>query len=273
METKHERPYWIKEFKKPVGTEIKYINGHWYLYERSSIWDSTKGKPKKKSGKLIGTITPQGLILKQEKINLEELSCFEFGASIFLYSISKELREDLFENFNEEGKLIYALILFKTKDNINLSYVKPFYDTSYFKSLIGKISFNPENIAKGLKHFYESKFYQKYNNPTFEEFLDLNLSKINESIINSDSKFAKTEKEALYVINYFSFLLKLKAKQYLKDKKIPLTLESLINLLKTYFIVKQNRKFIITKPTKAIEKIFIQLDLPFDLKKEEKKIY
>ncbi len=52
METKYERPLWIKEYKKPVGTEIKYINGHWYLYERSSVWDSTKGKPKKKIWKI-----------------------------------------------------------------------------------------------------------------------------------------------------------------------------------------------------------------------------
>jgi hypothetical protein len=32
----HERPDFVKDFVKPKNTEIKYIGGKWYLYERAS---------------------------------------------------------------------------------------------------------------------------------------------------------------------------------------------------------------------------------------------
>lgn len=33
---KHEKPDFVKNYNKPKNTEIKHINGHWYLYERTS---------------------------------------------------------------------------------------------------------------------------------------------------------------------------------------------------------------------------------------------
>lgn len=50
-----EKPEWVKSFARPRGTEIKHIRGHWYLYERGSIYD-----PKiKRSGKKSGTMPRQ----------------------------------------------------------------------------------------------------------------------------------------------------------------------------------------------------------------------
>ena len=32
-----EKPDYIINFERPANTEIKYIRGHWYLYERSNV--------------------------------------------------------------------------------------------------------------------------------------------------------------------------------------------------------------------------------------------
>ena len=34
-----DKPDYILNFDKPKNTEIKYINGNWYLYERHNIYD------------------------------------------------------------------------------------------------------------------------------------------------------------------------------------------------------------------------------------------
>lgn len=262
METKHERPDWIKEYKKPIGTEIKFINGHWYLYERSSIWDSSKGKPKKKSGKLIGTITPQGLILKQDKQNLEELLCFEYGASQLFYIATQSLQNFLVEKLKENGNLLYVIILLKAKDNIPLNLLRPFYDTSYIKSNIGKLSFAPEVLNSFLNTLETYDLEGKYENTSFEE-TDIDIFK---DTIIQDKKFALLTDSNIRILNYLTLIAKQMVKNYIEEHNLERSYEETIKILKTYFVIKHNRKFIKTKPTKTVEKICIKLNIPLELK-------
>ena len=71
---KHERPDYVLNFQKPPYTEIKYVRGHWYLYSRESVV-LEDGTRKKKSGKIIGKITPNGLVYsrKRKREKLSEL--------------------------------------------------------------------------------------------------------------------------------------------------------------------------------------------------------
>ena len=46
-----ERPDWVAGFDRPKGTEIKRIRGHWYLYERLSVYDPGIKRSRKKSGR------------------------------------------------------------------------------------------------------------------------------------------------------------------------------------------------------------------------------
>ena len=57
-----EKPDYVLNFVRPANTEIKYIRGHWYLYERSNVYDPRLGRSRKKSGKILGSITEQGLV-------------------------------------------------------------------------------------------------------------------------------------------------------------------------------------------------------------------
>jgi transposase len=60
MRTKTEYPSWVLAQKR-TGTEIKYINGHYYLYEIKGQWDKIKKRSVKRSIKLLGKISPEGL--------------------------------------------------------------------------------------------------------------------------------------------------------------------------------------------------------------------
>ena len=97
----HERPTFINEFIKPPNTEIKYINGHWYLYEIVYSGDDDSPK-KKKSGKIIGTITEDGF--KKSRIRKKEIIALEQRIS----------DEKLLESNNVEGNNI-------TEDNVNMN--------------------------------------------------------------------------------------------------------------------------------------------------------
>lgn len=73
-------PDYVQEFKmhKPKGTEVKKINGHYYLYERCSVYNKSDGRPEKASGGMLGTITPEGLVpCKRRKPRGKGMTRFE----------------------------------------------------------------------------------------------------------------------------------------------------------------------------------------------------
>ena len=62
-----DKPAFIRDFNKPRGTEIKHINGHWYLYQRLTKYDPETRRSHKVSGPLLGTITEGGFMAKKPK--------------------------------------------------------------------------------------------------------------------------------------------------------------------------------------------------------------
>ncbi len=58
----NQKPDYVKNFVRPKNTEIKCIKDNWYLYERNTIYDPVTKRVKKKSGHILGKITPEGLI-------------------------------------------------------------------------------------------------------------------------------------------------------------------------------------------------------------------
>ena len=57
-----EKPEYVKNYVKQKHEEIKYIRGHWYVYERQAYYDKEKKQTRRKSGRIIGTLTPDGLV-------------------------------------------------------------------------------------------------------------------------------------------------------------------------------------------------------------------
>lgn len=293
MEIKHNRPSWVLNFNKPSGTEIKFINGHWYLYERSSIWDSEKGKAKKKSGKLIGTITENGLILKKEKNNIESISCFEFGASFFLYKNSLELKERLETYYSEYWKIIYALVLMKVKENCSLSDFKVLYEDSYLKLKLGKLFKTNSDLKKAiiflaqeleiLENFFNIEecnqliqYYEKLMNKEFSEetyLLDSTTYKnIEEDLFELKNQDNNTRDEiltyGLSIINFIAIHLINSINNIIAEKGFlnEYRFESVMSFLKTIHVLKQNRTLKLTKLIKDVEKLCSDLEINFSFK-------
>lgn len=65
-----EKPDYVIEYakNKPERTEIKFIGGYYYLYERFTGYDPVKKKSIKVSGAMLGKITPEGLVPAKKRM-------------------------------------------------------------------------------------------------------------------------------------------------------------------------------------------------------------
>lgn len=107
-----EKPDYVLNFSKPINTEIKHINGHWYLYERTNVYDQKIGRSRKKSGRILGSITEQGLIpskARMQKTNGKLNDVVEFGAVRYFYQHTEEMRIRLKQYFPDCGNAFTQL--------------------------------------------------------------------------------------------------------------------------------------------------------------------
>lgn len=100
MASKSKHPQWALDHKR-AGTELKLVNGRYYLYEVKSVYDKALKRSKKISGGILGRITESEGFLPSEKKILKEKSaktylnkevfCSEYGYAKWLLN---ELEQD-----------------------------------------------------------------------------------------------------------------------------------------------------------------------------------
>lgn len=156
MENKREKPDYIKNFARPQGTEIKHINGHWYLYERLSVYDSETKKKRKKSGKMLGTITPEGFVPRRDRIpdaGSRAIENLEYGASVFLYALAGDngIPPRLQECFPGLWREILAMAIITCREQSPFKRMEYHYSVSYLSQLLGPLSISPSSITSLLK--------------------------------------------------------------------------------------------------------------------------
>ena len=131
----HERPQFILDYEKPKNTEIKYINGHWYLYERTSVYNPKTKKMRKKSGKCLGRITDGGFIASRIRMDpkaYEDIEVKEIGISSFLYSRNRGILGRLERLFPDIYREIFAISVIRLAYSPRFKRVSEFYDTSIY---------------------------------------------------------------------------------------------------------------------------------------------
>jgi len=152
MEQKHERPEFIRNFKKPKATEIKHINGHWYLYERKTRYDPSTKKSRKVSGKLLGTITEFGLVPRQAKVtDAFDLEVREFGAFQYFYEHTRTMREKLMEYFPGSWKRIYTIAILRTVYGCRFKRLEAHYQDSIASLAYPSLALSPSSITQLLR--------------------------------------------------------------------------------------------------------------------------
>ena len=149
---KHERPDFVKNYKKDKNTEIKYISGNWYLYERKTKYNPETKKSTKVSGKMLGKITPTGFIPKRVKAAaLREIEVKEYGASHYFMANSQSILDRLRECFPYYGEQLYVIALLRLMYGKAFKRVALNYESSFISNLIPGLSLSPATITQLLK--------------------------------------------------------------------------------------------------------------------------
>lgn len=111
----HEYPDWAIAHRRP-GTELRFINNTYYLYEVSSFYDPVKKRGRKKTGSLLGKIKKDaGFIASDKKklkdkasapIDTSKISTRECGFTLFLDVYGREIERKLQVFFPKQYKTI-----------------------------------------------------------------------------------------------------------------------------------------------------------------------
>jgi len=154
MQKPSGKPDWVTSFDRPSGTEIKCINGNYYLYERKSVYDPVTKKKRKKSGAMIGKLTPDGFVPKGVKIDssaFKQIENLEYGSSVYLYESSQAMIERLKLCFPHRWKEVFAMAYLRCTEQSPFKRMGYYYSTSYLSQILGKLSLSPASISNLLK--------------------------------------------------------------------------------------------------------------------------
>ncbi|MGC8580633.1 MAG: transposase, partial [bacterium] len=210
----------VKEAKKIYGpVEVKFINGHYYLYKVSSVYDKTKGRARKISGDYIGAITPNGL----EETRRRPRSVFEYANGKLLYSLLEEILPNLKKYFPDSWKELVALAIVRTIRNTPIKYAKDAWEKLYVSEEIDA-SMSPNTIIDRLRSvgsdwYSVSEFYRALM--VKGEYYLFDLSSIFSRSVNINIAEKGYNKEALYV-NQINFSM-----IYSRGKRIPVMLKAI----------------------------------------------
>lgn len=112
MKTKSPYPKWVIRHRKP-GTQIRLINGNYYLYKVTSWWDKKKKRPRMQTEGILGRIMPKRFIPSMKR-QLEEqyqnITVREFGMSHWLYHHHTDLITTIREYFSMHWDFILSAV-------------------------------------------------------------------------------------------------------------------------------------------------------------------
>ncbi|MDY0289665.1 MAG: hypothetical protein RBR15_12640 [Sphaerochaeta sp.] len=133
---KHERPDFILNFVKPKNTEIKHINGHWYLYGRATRYNPETGKSTKVSGTLLGSITEGGFVEKRVKLSPgKAIEVVELVASQYFIQKGARIREKLKLFFPDLWREMFCLAIMALVHDRDVARCEIHYETSILCAL------------------------------------------------------------------------------------------------------------------------------------------
>jgi hypothetical protein len=152
MAIKHERPEYVLNYKKPKNTEIKYISGNWYLYERKTKYNPETKKSTKVSGKMIGKITKDGFVAKKVKASVfKEMEVKEYGASYYFISKSRSILDRLKDCFPYYGEQLYVIAILRILYGKAFKRIDLNYESSYISNVFPNLSLSSSTITSLLK--------------------------------------------------------------------------------------------------------------------------
>jgi transposase len=159
MKKQSKHPVWATKHKRK-GTELRLINGRYYLYEVTSKWNPEKKRPQKITGKLLGRITKEEGFVESEKAKLRKqqlavskLTVKEFGISSFIHSHLNEYIELLKKHFPQHWKQILVLAYTRMAHHSPIKNVEFHYHHSYLSVLYEGLKLSPKQLSSFYREF------------------------------------------------------------------------------------------------------------------------
>lgn len=143
-------PEWVVKHKEK-GTEVRHINGRYYLYKISSVWDPGKKRARKITGKFLGRIMPEGVVKPRHERIMEGVTVKEFGATAFLQAHCRDIADVLSKEYPREWKRILAFSMFRLMHNSPIKNLSHHYSASYISETMGNLSLSPKVMGVFLR--------------------------------------------------------------------------------------------------------------------------
>ena len=167
-------PEWAVKYRRP-GTELRLINGSYCLYECRCVYDKTKKRGVKKTGRYLGSITEEGGFRESRKRvaerELEQARDLvdkvetgkqvsqpisvgqtkELGLSRFVSGCMSDYLGKLKESFPDDWKRIMALAYARLREQSPLKAMSRVYEDSYLSVSHAVRGLSP-NALSGFYH-------------------------------------------------------------------------------------------------------------------------
>ncbi len=153
---------------KPKCTEIRNINGTFYVYKITSVWDSEKKKAKKKTLNCVGKITEKdGFIPSKSITEVNKVIVKEYGCYQLFISLNRELYENLKLSFESSYREIFIIALIRLLNRATHAGIKRYFDASYLSEEYTDLHLSENTLTSFMKNLGEQrnsirKFMLKY---------------------------------------------------------------------------------------------------------------
>jgi len=186
-------PDWVLKYKEK-GTEVKQINGHYYLYRVRSEYRASEGVSRKVTEAYLGRLTPDGLVKPRHERVLEamkEVSVKEYGASSFVLSVCSDLIELLRRHYPEEWKELFVMAVVRFFHASPLKNALPHYSSSHLSDAIEGATVSPESLTRllasvGLRRERAVEFMRSFVASGSQAVIDLtHVFSLSEGVISA----------------------------------------------------------------------------------------
>ena len=156
-------PQWALACKRK-GTELRLINGRYYLYETSSKWNPQKKRAVKITGKLLGTITEaDGFVesdkarLRRQQLKVESIQVKEYGITSALGVLCEDTVNALKLHFPDSWQRILCLAYGRLIYSSPLKNMAFHYSYSYLSEQYPDVDLSPKQLSYFLRELGEDR--------------------------------------------------------------------------------------------------------------------
>jgi hypothetical protein len=156
-------PQWALDHKRK-GTELRLINGRYYLYEVTSKWNSHKRRAVKITGKLLGKITEEdGFIesdkarLRKQQIHVERVQVKEYGITAAIDTLFEDTIHALKHSFPDSWQRLLCLAYGRLVHRSPLKNMAVYYSHSYLSEQYPGIDLSAKSLSYFLRELGQDR--------------------------------------------------------------------------------------------------------------------